>query len=164
MLSNVAPAPIGAVKHPPLSVCRSARALVASTLLLVAVLAGCTRPTGPPCFPVRGTVTQGGKPLAEVMVVLHPLTPPTEPFPLPLGYTDAQGRFALQTLGPVDGAPSGEYAITLELRELRRSGEEMIRDGRSLLPSRYATPQTSPLRVTVVEGPNEVPPIAVTPR
>jgi hypothetical protein len=113
---------------------------------------------------VRGTVTQDGKPLAEVMVVLHPFTPPTDPFPLPLGYTDEQGKFELQTLRPGDGAPAGEYAITLELRELRRSGEEMTRDGKNLLPSRYATLKTTPLRATVVEGPNDLPPIAVTAR
>lgn len=164
MPSNVAPASVGAVKHPFRAAGSPALALAATMLLLAAALAGCSRPAGPPCFPVRGTVIHDGKPLAEVMVVLHPLTPPTDPFPLPLGYTDGQGKFQLQTLNPGDGAPAGEYAITLELRELRRSGEEMTRDGKNLLPSRYATPKTTPLRVTVVEGPNEVPAIAVTDR
>lgn len=127
-------------------------------------LLGCSKPAGPRCYPVRGTVTQDGKPVAEVMVVLHPLLPQTEPFPLPLGHTDEQGNFHLQTLRPGDGAPAGEYAITLELRALRRSGEEMTRDGKNLLPARYATPQSTPLHFRVIEGENKVPAIAITPR
>lgn len=137
---------------------------VAAALLATAFLAGCSRPLGPPCFPVRGRVTRDGKPLAEVMVVMHPLAPPDQPFPLPLGFTDSNGIFQMQTLQPGDGAPLGTYAITLELRALRRAGEESMRDGKNLLPPRYATPKDTPLRYTVVAGANEVPAIALPAR
>lgn len=161
---DVAPALRAFAKHVSLSLRPPAPALLAAALLVAVVLAGCSKPAGPPCFPVRGTVTQDGKPLVDVMVVFHPLSPPAEPFPLPLGHTDVQGKFELQTLRAADGAPAGEYAVTLELRELRRSGEELTRDGKNLLPPRYATPRSTPLRYTVVEGENEVPPIAISAR
>lgn len=98
------------------------------------------------------------------MVVFHPLTPSAEAPQKPLAYTDAQGQFALTTYRSNDGAPEGEYAITVELRALRQIGEEMVRDGPSLLPPKYARPETTPFRYRVVPGENGVPPLAVDAR
>jgi hypothetical protein len=105
------------------------------------------------------------KPVAEAVVIFHPVTTPeNEQFPKPLGQTDAQGAFSLTTLKSNDGAPLGEYLITVELRELRQVGEESVRDGRHLLPPRYADPQHSGLRYTVVEGENSVPTLELSAR
>jgi hypothetical protein len=54
------------------------------------------------------------------MVVFHPLAAPAEKAPQPLGTTDAGGRFSLTMLKAGDGAPLGEYAVTIELREPRQ--------------------------------------------
>lgn len=93
------------------------------------------------------------------MVVFHPLMAGTEKVPSPIAQTDSEGRFSLTTLRTGDGAPPGEYAITVELREPRQVGEELVRDGRNLLSPRYASEQETPLRYTVVAGTNEVPPL-----
>jgi len=93
------------------------------------------------------------------MVVFHPLAAPAEKAPQPLGTTDAGGRFSLTMLKAGDGAPLGEYAVTIELREPRQIGEEIARDGPNLLPPRYASPQLTPLRHKVIAGKNEVPEI-----
>jgi len=138
------------------------RALAPSLLLSVSLslfLTGCGSETGPQCHPVAGQVLFQGQPLAEAMVVFHPLLPTTEKIPQPIATTDAAGRFVLTTLKSSDGVPAGEYAITIELREPRLIGEEIVRDGPNLLPVQYASPKDTPLRYKVTPGKNEVPEI-----
>lgn len=125
---------------------------------------GCSGSEGPRCYPVRGQVLYRGQPLAEAMVVFHPVEVVASATPKPIAYTDAQGHFQLTTWQTHDGAPLGEYAITVELREARLIGEEMTRDGRNLLPPPYADPKQTPLRYTVVEGDNAVPPLQLSAR
>lgn len=125
------------------------------------LLAGCGGETTIPCAAVHGKVLQNGQPLSEAMVVFHPLDAAASSAPRPMAYTNPQGEFALTTVKQGDGAPVGKYAITIELREPRLVGEETVRDGRNLLPPKYASPQTSPLSFDVVAGSNEVPPIAI---
>ena len=131
-------------------------------LSLSVLLIGCGSETGPRCHPVEGKVLYQNQPLAEAMVVFHPLVPPAEKIPQPIGNTNAEGRFVMTTLKSGDGAPIGEYAITIELREPRQIGEEVVRDGPNLLPPKYASPKDTPLRHTVVPGKNEVPGIKLS--
>ena len=113
---------------------------------------------------MRGQVRLDGKPLADAVIVFHPLTEQALPAPQPLAFADAEGRFALTTVRKDDGALIGDYAITIELRAPRAAGEETVRDGKNLLPSRYAKPATSGLRYQVVAGNNEVPPLELKSR
>jgi hypothetical protein len=131
---------------------------------VLAVLAGCGGPAGPARHPVRGQVLWNGRPLAEAQVIFHPQFSADEEFPQPIGQTDAQGNFRLSTLQANDGAPVGEYRITIELRDLRNVGEETVRDGPNLLPARFVRPQESGLHFTVVEGENVVPPLEIPAR
>ncbi|MFN0019991.1 MAG: hypothetical protein ACKVP0_17165 [Pirellulaceae bacterium] len=108
---------------------------------------------------MQGKVVYQNQPLPEAMVVFHPLTAPVENSPQPIGHTDAAGRFVLTTLKSGDGAPVGEYSITVELREPRQIGEEIVRDGRNLLHPKYATPKETPLRYKVIPGQNNIPEI-----
>lgn len=127
------------------------------------LLAGCGGQPGPVCHPVRGQVRWNGQPLAEALVIFHPpLGGPA--VSKPFAHTDSLGNFSLTTLQSGDGAPAGEYAITVELRELRLVGEEAVRDGGNLLPARYASPEESSLRHVVVEGENIVPPLEIPAR
>src|SRR5690349_23328191 len=118
-------------------------------LLLLACLfflSGCSAgDTGPKCYPVRGTVTFNKQSVPEGMVIFHPLDAAATHFPNPVGYTDQDGNFELTTFSPSDGAPVGKYAITVEFRELKPDGDEMIHDGPNLLPEKYANPKTSGL-------------------
>ena len=125
------------------------------------LLTGCSGDVGPRCFPVKGQVLYQNQPLVEAMLVFHPVTAPAQAFPQPIAHTDASGRFELTTLMTGDGAPLGEYAITIELREPRQVGEEIVRDGPNLLPPQYASPQSTPLRYKVIAGANEVPALAL---
>ena len=131
---------------------------------MLAVVVGCGGTAGPACQPVRGEVRWNGQPLAEAQVIFHPQFVAAENFPKPIGQTDAQGSFRLSTFQADDGAPAGEYLITVELRDLRQVGEETVRDGPNLLPPRFARPQESGLRFTVLDGENVVPPLEIPAR
>lgn len=136
--------------------------LCAAKVVLLAIAVGCSAKTGPACFPVHGTVLLDEKPLAEAMIVLHPAGGDMEGKQKPVAYSDAAGRFAVSTRVLGDGAPPGEYSITVELRAPQTLGEETVRNGPNLLPSRYAQPVTSGLRCTVANSENELPPIDLT--
>lgn len=127
----------------------------------LALLIGCSG-SAPPRYPVLGEVHANDVPLADALVVFHPqfATPPGQPKPLAI--TDAQGKFQLTTLQANDGAPPGDYCITVELQQERLSGEELTRDGPNLLPAKYARPETTPFRFTVTSGKNEAPPLIIS--
>ena len=92
------------------------------------------------------------------MVVLHPIDGDVEGIQKPIAYTAADGTFSLTTIKQGDGAPLGQYAITVELRT-QTIGEEVVRNGPNLLPPKFAHPKTSMLRFAVNEGTNKIPTI-----
>jgi hypothetical protein len=79
--------------------------------------------------------------------------------PHPTAYADAAGRFDLSTYTPRDGAPAGEYAVTIVWwvsapAKDAQEGDDVIALNR--LPSRYSDAKTSNLRAHIGEGPNEL--------
>src|SRR5215203_5645207 len=71
-------------------------------------------------YPVHGKIVYRNQPLAEAMLVLHPIAPFPQPTPQPIAFANAQGEFAFTTFATGDGAPPGNYTITVELREQRQ--------------------------------------------
>lgn len=142
------------------------RHVVARSSLLIALAAcgGCGGDGSPARYPVEGQVLVGSKPVAEATVIFHPLQGAPAELPKPMGTTDAEGRFRLTTLTPSDGAAPGEYAVTVELRALKAVGEEEVREGKHLLPARYARSETSGLTQQVSAGPNRLAPIVLKAR
>ena len=67
---------------------------------------------------------------------------------------EADGSFALSTYTANDGAPAGEYAVTVVWWNPPVDAEG--KPGPNLLPQRYAKPETTPLKAVVKAGPNEV--------
>jgi hypothetical protein len=126
--------------------------------IAIALLIGCGQPARV-CYPVRGQVRLKGKPLADATVVLHRADVDIEGNLKPIATTNSEGVFNVSTMRASDGAPPGDYAITVEVRALRKVGEEIVRDGPNQLPAKYARPETSGLRCTVAAGENELPPI-----
>lgn len=70
--------------------------------------AGCGGGRSTKTYPVKGTVTYQGQPLAEVVISFVP-----EKGRPASGTTDAQGSFSLSTFDPNDGAPAGAYKIAI---------------------------------------------------
>lgn len=125
--------------------------LVVASVLLV----GCSGETREPVYFVHGQVLWEGQPLADALVVLHRLDEQGRNL---TARTDPTGRFVMTTYQPGDGAPLGLYAAAVEYREFVQEGDDQMRNGRNLLPARYANPETSGLRCAVEAGNNELPP------
>jgi hypothetical protein len=119
--------------------------LCASLLLI-----GCSeRRDWKPVYPVRGQVFYQGQPAVGARVVLHPAAGEPEPrYIPPQAVVGADGSFVLTTYQAQDGAPAGAYVAVV----FKLSGKGPP----NLLPERYESPETSPLRVTVVEGENDL--------
>jgi hypothetical protein len=132
-----------------------AMAAVASTSLL----AGCGKadPSQVRVFPVKGQLQFEGRPTPGAFVVLHPARADPDA-PRPHGKVDQDGKFALSTYRPNDGAPTGDYTATVEWRPFVGSGED-VRVGPNLLPPKYGNPKTSDLHIRVAEGSNQLQPI-----
>jgi len=112
-------------------------------------------------FPVEGTVVSAGKPAAKAIVVFHPANPGAATKDGPGGTiateTDDQGKYRLSTYEADDGAPAGDYVVTV-----RPGGGSSVEDGdgvvRRATPTRalakYAEPATSPFKATIKPGDN----------
>jgi hypothetical protein len=141
---------------------------------------GCSgQPGRPETYPVSGTVTYRGKPVADATVTfLAPGAPR-----LASGETDASGRFRLTTFEPDDGAIPGTHVVAVkkygdeprapivmdvenmeaevtakDIEEAMMQTAEQVKKSAkagSLLPAKYASRNTSDLRFEVVRGENE---------
>jgi hypothetical protein len=145
--------------------CRTRRkASLASTLLFAVLLAiagcGSQHADHPPVFPVSGQVTWNGQPLPNALLVLHPKGAADARAIPARGQTDQHGHFRLTTYETGDGAPVGEYTVTVAYHQLVATGSG-YEPGPNLLPPKYASPETTDLTVRVAQGPNELPPLAL---
>lgn len=129
------------------------------TVIALITVTACSRSAGPICYRVAGRVTFKGQPVAEAMVVLHRVGGDVEGHHKPMAYTGTDGTFQLTTIKHNDGAPPGDYAITVELRAPKTMGEETVRTGPNLLPAQYAKSESSKLKCSVVAGDNQIPTI-----
>jgi hypothetical protein len=128
-------------------------------LLAAACLLTCSCGDGrKPAFPVSGKVLHQGKPAKGAMVILHPLDDPDPKATKPNARAEADGSFRLNTYKTGDGAPAGEYAVTFFWPKPPASPVDHPYMGPDLLGDRYRDPKTSPWRVTIREGENELPP------
>jgi hypothetical protein len=109
-----------------------------------------------PTYPVSGTLTVDGKPLAGVTVTFHAVSEKKKGGFTNVcdGLTDERGRFQMSTYGKFDGAPAGEFTVTAVRTGRGYSDGELPE--KSLLPEKYATPAKSPLKVTVKDGANDL--------
>jgi serine/threonine-protein phosphatase CPPED1 len=103
-----------------------------------------------PTQPARGKVLFDGQPVAGAEVVLQSLSKG----PSADAVTGADGTFVLSTYMADDGAPAGEYAVTIVWRKPRY--EASGKPGKNLLPARYAQKGTSPLKAIIKTGKNDL--------
>jgi hypothetical protein len=110
---------------------------------------------------VRGQILVDGKPAAQAQVLFHPAAKDAEQLQ-PAGQTDDQGYFDLTTYAKGDGAPEGDYTVTVTWFRVFRNGDEV--SSRNVLPRRYAVPESSQLKVTVNKGKNDLSALQLTSR
>ena len=131
-------------------------------LLALALLLPACGPAGrKPVYPVAGQVLDGeDKPAAGALVVFHPVEAGDPNAVKPLAYVDDVGKFALTTYDQGDGAPEGEYVVTIEWRPRNPNPFAPDKEGPDRLRGRYSDPKTSQLRFRVERKPdNAMPPV-----
>lgn len=116
-----------------------------------------------PAFPVKGKVTFDGQPAAGAFVVFHPKTSakPGEEVLKPRATVKPDGEFTLSTASDGDGAPAGEYDVTVQWTKPVKQGADLVA-GPNVIPRAYAEPATTPLHATVRDSDNALEPFAIT--
>lgn len=115
-------------------------------------VAGCGRsgvPAGPPRSPTvaaAGVLTVRGQPVAGATVVMHH----AEGRASAIGTTDAEGRFTLTTYQKDDGAPAGQYRVTVAKNDTTEVEPGVLaplsaEPTRPTIPPSYGNPDTSGL-------------------
>lgn len=100
-------------------------------------------------FPTRVTVYFDGSPAVGATVAFNraPQTASGSYQVIADGFTTGDGTADLSSFTAFDGAPAGEYVVTVTMTgKYRELGEP---NGKNLLPQKYASGKTSPLKVTV---------------
>ncbi len=135
-------------------------------LATAAALAGCSGADGDakaPVFPVKGTVQFEGQPASGAFVVFHPRSASRSggETPLSSGQVQSDGTFELTTNSQADGAPAGDYAVTVQWTKLIQQGGDAVA-GPNVIPLIYSSPETTPLKVSVKDAPNQLEPFNIT--
>jgi hypothetical protein len=134
------------------------RSLSLLTLLLaVAVVAGCKKGEARvPVVPVTGKVEafQGQIPVGA-FVTLRRLDGSGPVDVAPSGTVAADGTFKIGTYEKEDGAPPGEYTVTVAWFKVTPEGSP----GENVLPPKFGEAGSSPIKVAV-NGPTEIPAIS----
>lgn len=103
-------------------------------------------------YPARGSISINGEPPEGAVVELHATgEQPDLRHSRPWGVVDQQGEFTLSTYRTGDGAPPGEYRVTV--RWPPDVSQPSLADR---LNGRYNDPQSSEFLVTIDEGDNEL--------
>jgi hypothetical protein len=136
--------------HPHVPVKR--RRLLPLTAVFLAALACSCQPGGRrPVVRVTGSVSVRSRPAEGVRVAFHPSRDPRDRGLCPQGVVAADGSFRLTTYTLLDGAPPGEYFVTLYWPAPGPDDDVHVHPDR--LGGRYADPRTTPLTATVPNRP-----------
>lgn len=112
-------------------------------------------------YPVQGKVVVNGAPAAGARVVFYPVSDDLKKpgMPVPEGTTDAEGLYHLQSYKSNDGAPIGEFKVTVHWPEpIPPNVDQEMYEPKDRLGGRYIDPQTSQLTAKVEKGGGEIPP------
>jgi hypothetical protein len=142
----------------------SRRFAVASlTCLALVYFAGCSQSgvSKDTVYPASGKVLVRGTPAEGARITFYPVAEgASRPgMAIPSGDVDSSGVYHLQSYLPGDGAPAGEYRVTVSWPEPLPPGanpEQVSRKDR--LAGKYADPTKSKLTAKVEKGDGEIPP------
>lgn len=131
----------------------------AAVTLMALTLVGCGKgdKNHVAVHPVQGAIQFRGQPTAGAFVSLSPKNP-IEGVPAPRATVAADGTFTVTTYDGNDGAPEGDYVLTVQWYRPIRQDNELV-GGPNVLPVKYASARTSDLRITVAAGDNHLKPI-----
>lgn len=133
-----------------------------SAVLLAAAAAGCTGQGAAgrvPVHPVAGRVEVSDRPAGNAHIAFHAIDRERAGGTCPVAISKSDGTFALMTYAADDGAPEGEYVVTVTWPNDSMPLDECecpepSRHDR--LGGLYSDARTSELRATVRPGQNEI--------
>jgi hypothetical protein len=111
-------------------------------------------------YPAQGRASLDGKPIPNASLFLHPIGANSPQVPRPRAVVREDGTFALGTYRKDDGAPAGDYKVTVQWFGASSPGGMP----RNQLPPRYANADTSGLTVRIKEGENHLPALELSTR
>jgi hypothetical protein len=143
---------------------QTALVLIAALSLAAAGCGSAQNQNQLPVFPASGKITFKGAAPDGAYLALHSKTnakAPNGQEVIPTAQVRSDGTFDLSSYAAKDGAPAGEYKVTIEWHKTVKSagGEPTL--GPNLLPPQYSKTETSPLTVAIAQGPNELNPIVL---
>jgi hypothetical protein len=132
-------------------------------------MASCTTRLREKVSPVEGQVLFHGQPAAGAIVVFHPRLPSADralEAVHPMGIVGEDGSFTLSSFGAEDGAPPGEYVVTITWPfqsppATKTAGQPKKGGHADRLKGRYNNSARSPLRARVEEGKNYLHPFEI---
>ena len=132
---------------------------LAAAALLAASTAGCgtAEPEHVAVFPTTGKITFRGQPTVGATVLLHPKAP-QEKVPAPRASVAPDGSFELSTFNTGDGAPEGDYVLTVKWYKPVKNGSDFV-SGPNVIPAKYTQAESSDIVVHVAAGENDLKPI-----
>lgn len=140
------------------------RRLVFFSLLGVVLAAGWIKPVRQihaGVYPVDGRLIISDKPADNAALAFHPIGKSSASLARPVAMTRPDGSFRLTTFRRDDGAPAGEYVVTVIWHDPSAPVDECeCQDPteHDRLCGLYADPEVSPLRATIRRGkdPNQI--------
>jgi hypothetical protein len=126
--------------------------------------------------PVHGRIVYKGKGVPRATVIFFPEGETANVLGRmrPFAYSDDEGNFNIKTYVEGDGAPPGEYRISVIAPFVSRVKQARSKDGRGgpedaqsavalpmALSEKYANVETSGLKVTIQEGENKLEPFSL---
>ncbi|MCA9127134.1 MAG: hypothetical protein KDB22_08610 [Planctomycetales bacterium] len=134
------------------------RGWVCMTTVIVGCL-GCQPGWQAATYPVSGSITINGEPPVGAVVTLIPTGDKVdERNSKPWAVVDEQGQFTLQTYLKEDGAPAGDYIVTVKWPWDVKDMSQAMSDR---LGGAYAFPDKSDIRVTIARAPTVLAPIEI---
>jgi hypothetical protein len=110
--------------------------------------------------PTTGAIQFRGQPISGAFISLHPKGGSVTGAPSPRATVGPDGKFSLSTYDGKDGAPEGDYVLTVQWYKPIRQGNELV-GGPNVLPKKYASARTSDLIVKIAAGQNQLQPIQI---
>ncbi|MBI1325982.1 hypothetical protein GC170_22710 [bacterium] len=124
---------------------------------IVVILHGCGgdqpfQSTAVDRVPVSGRVVVGRQPVAGAIVTFEPKFDWDPELPKPSAVTDAEGKFDIGTRFDADGAPAGEYLVSIKSPEA---------EGSIQLDAQFGEASRSGLKASISDKPVKLPDFVV---
>jgi hypothetical protein len=106
---------------------------------------------------VQGVIQFRGLAMEGAFVSLHPKSA-TDGVPTPRATVAKDGTFTVTTYNGNDGAPEGDYVVTVQWYKPVQVGNDLV-GGPNVLPAKYASAKTSDVQIRVAAGENRLRPL-----